>query len=233
MSADDGVRHSKAHHLTQIKDPEERAQREAANALRQAARMNEVILAALAGDRPFRLRPSLLLDLNRQAIEGLDSYAGNYRPGEIEIGQSKHQPPGAFLIPSLVEDMCDYVNDHWVDRTSIHLAAYVLWRLNWIHPFSDGNGRTARAASYIVLCVRSKMHLPGTKTIPDQILEHRKEYYDALEDADAVFRSAGEASDDVNPVETLENILSRMLANQILSSYTDATGENLYRKELE
>ncbi|MBL8221394.1 MAG: Fic family protein, partial [Bryobacterales bacterium] len=28
----------------------------------------------------------------------------------------------------------------------------VMWRLNWIHPFFGGNGRTARSASYLVLC---------------------------------------------------------------------------------
>jgi hypothetical protein len=28
------------------------------------------------------------------------------------------------------------------------LAAYGLWRLNWIHPFVEGNGRTARAVCY-------------------------------------------------------------------------------------
>jgi hypothetical protein len=35
------------------------------------------------------------------------------------------------------------------DATAIHLAAYLMWRLNWIHPFADGNGRTARMTSYV------------------------------------------------------------------------------------
>lgn len=227
VSADDGVRHSKARTLTLITDPAERAQREAANSLRQVARMNEVILSSLSGDRPFRLRPSLLLDLNREAIDGLDSYAGNYRPTSIEIGQSKHQPPQAFLVPTLVEDMCEYVNDHWETRTAIHLAAYVLWRVNWIHPFSDGNGRTARATSYIVLCARSNIHLPGTVTIPDQIIARRKDYYEALEQADEIFREYERSDGEINPVEELEKLLTKMLANQILSSYTNATGEQL------
>ena len=30
-------------------------------------------------------------------------------------------------------------NDNWDDSTPVHLASYVMWRLNWIHPFTDGN----------------------------------------------------------------------------------------------
>ena len=63
--------------------------------------------------------------------------------------------------------MCDYVNDNFASKTGIHLAAYVMWRLNWIHPFVDGNGRTSSAASYFVLCMRAGNVLPGKKTIPE------------------------------------------------------------------
>jgi Fic family protein len=81
----------------------------------------------------------------------------------------------------MVEDLCDYVNGQWTTRTALHLAAYVMWRLNWIHPFTDGNGRTSRAASYLVLCLRLGYLLPGRRTIPDQIAEDRTRYYKALE----------------------------------------------------
>ena len=98
------------------------------------------------------------------------SYAGNYRPGGGHVEGSEHEPVGAHLVPELVEDMCDYVNHHWEDSTPIHLAAYVMWRLNWIlHPFADGNGRTSRIVSYVVLSIRAGSILPGTPTIPDQI----------------------------------------------------------------
>src|SRR3984893_12130419 len=98
----------------------------------------------------FKLRPSLILGLQREALTGISSYAGNYRPGGVAIEGSKHEPVGAHLVPELVEDMCDYVNEHWNESTPIHLAAYVMWRLNWIHPFADGNGRTSRIVSYVV-----------------------------------------------------------------------------------
>jgi Fic family protein len=64
-------------------------------------------------------------------------------------------------VPSLVEELCDYVNDNWESSTPIHLAAYVMWRLNWIRPFADGNGRTSRILSYVVLSIRSGIRLTG------------------------------------------------------------------------
>lgn len=220
MNDDDIVRHSKAAEASLIADPDERARREAANALLQAKRMDEIILAFLDGERPFRLRLSIILELNRQAIDGINSYAGNFRPASVSIGKSKHEPPGAHLVPELVEDMCDYVNESWEKKSAIHLSAYVLWRINWIHPFSDGNGRTARAVSYIVLCIKSGLHLPGVNTIPDQILGHRAEYYSCLEKADEAWTTDPSA----NPVEALEDLLGGMLADQLLSSHSAAVG---------
>src|SRR6266853_5258086 len=79
------------------------------------------------------------------------------------------KPPGAHMVPEEVEHMCDYVNDNWEKSSPVHLAAYALWKLNWIHPFTDGNGRTARAISYLLLCLRLGYRLPGTNTIPEQI----------------------------------------------------------------
>ena len=63
-------------------------------------------------------------------------------------------------MPDLVAEMCGYVNENW-HMSAIHLAAYLLWRMNWIHPFADGNGRTARVVSYVVLSVKLDSLLPG------------------------------------------------------------------------
>jgi Fic family protein len=70
------------------------------------------------------------------------------------------------------------------DKSAVHLSAYTMWRLNWIHPFSDGNGRTSRIFSYILLSVKFGQYIPETMTIPDQIVANRKPYFEALESAD-------------------------------------------------
>lgn len=118
--------------------------------------------------------------------------------------------------------MCDYVNNHFHTMTAFHLAAYVMWRLNWIHPFADGNGRTSRIVSYIVLCVKLKVLLPGTPTIPQQIEANRKMYFEALEAADEALRATGEAD-----ISVMEKALEGMLARQLLSVIEKAGGRPL------
>jgi Fic family protein len=56
--------------------------------------------------------------------------------------------------------------------------------MNWIHPFIEGNGRTARAACYYLICLRAGQLLPGKKIVPERIRENREPYYAALQEAD-------------------------------------------------
>jgi Fic family protein len=212
-------RHSKAFDAELVSDPDERARLEARNGIKQFDAVIELIEYFSNPERKFKLRPSHLLHLQRIALDGLSAYAGNFRPAAIEIGGSKHQPIGAHLVPEAVEEMCDYVNDHWMQSSPIHLAAYALWKLNWIHPFTDGNGRTARALSYLLLCLRLGSRLPGTNTIPEQISRDKRPYYSALEDADERWRGG------IVDLSALEEMLAAMLANQLVSVHKRALGK--------
>lgn len=215
------IRHSKAENAAVVSDKVGIAKREAANALHQAVRVRDNILTALDG-KPFKLRPSTILDLNRCAIDGLDSYAGVWRPAGIEIGESQHTPPGGHLVPELVEEMCDYVNDNWTEKSAVHLASFIMWRLNWIHPFTEGNGRTSRATSYLVLSVHSEVLLPGRETIPEQIVSNRDPYYEALEDADEKYKNTNDFPTDI--VERMEMLMKAMLAKQLKGAFDAAVG---------
>lgn len=207
-------RHSKADEPKIVVDPAERAKLEARNALEQFdAVISLVEQFTETGHPPFRLRSSTILSLQRVALKGLSAYAGVFRPAGIDIGGSKHKPVDAHLVPARVEEMCDYVIDNWT-KPPIHLTAYVLWRLNWIHPFTDGNGRTARAVAYMVLCIRLGYRLPGTRTIPELIAADKKPYYAALEAADA---------DDLS---VLERLLAALLAKQLYDIHRVATEGN-------
>lgn len=138
-------RHSKADPAELINDPEEKARREAENGVRQYKRALEIIRSHVGeSEAPFRLNQGIILELHREALSGIHALAGTYRNTPVHIGKSSHVPPRSTEVPDLVYEMCRYVNDHWDDRNAVHLAAYLLWRMNWIHPFADGNGRTAR-----------------------------------------------------------------------------------------
>lgn len=209
------TRQSKADEPPVVTNPEEIAALEARNALRQFDAVVQLIEQWTSPEyqSKFKLRPSLILQLHRLALEGLSHYAGTFRPADITITGSSHKPLQAHLVPGAVDDLCDYVNDHW-SMPPLHLAAYVLWRLNWIHAFTDGNGRTSRALSYLVLCVRLGYRLPGTRTIPELIAEEKAPYYKALEAADG---------DDFGP---LEGMLAALLAKQLLEVHRAATGQD-------
>lgn len=217
--ASNNERHSKALEPELITDPDQRAALEARNGLRQFDHTRALIDEYINTQKPFKLRPSTLLQLHREALNGLSGFAGNYRPAGVEIEGSSHEPVGAHQVPEFVEELCDYVNENFKSASAIHLSAYVMWRLNWIHPFDDGNGRTSRALSYLVLCVRAGMQLPGTNTIPEQISNKKGPYYTALEAADAAYKD-GEKID----LTALEEYMEGLLAKQLVDVYNNAKG---------
>jgi Fic family protein len=99
----------------------------------------------------------------------------------------------------------------------IHLASYVLWRLNWIHPFVDGNGRTARVVSFVVLCVKLGYRVPGSNTVPEQISHDKEPYYGALEQADTAYEKNQEID-----VTAMEVLVDKLLVTQLAAVIRDA-----------
>jgi len=195
--------------------PDEKAALEARNGLLQFDEVLNLIDQSRSG---FKLRPSTIQRLQRRAIQDVYTCAGNYRTGPVYIQGTTHQPPPAHEVAERTEELCEYVNCNW-DKSALHLSAYAMWRLNWIHPFTGGNGRTSRAVSYLVLCARLGYRIPGTHTIPEQIVDNRQPYYEALDAADAAWANG------VIDVGAMERLLEHALAVQ-LSSVLDAAGSS-------
>lgn len=213
------TRHSRALEPDLISDPQLKAEAEAANGLRQYDFAEKSVYQALER-QPFKLRPSLIYSLQREALRGISAYAGLPRPADVEIQGSEHEPVGAHLVQELVEDLCDYVNDHWETASAVHLAAYVMWRLNWIHPFADGNGRTSRVLSFFVLSTKLGVVLPGTPTLPELVIQHRADYEDALGRADKVWKDSQTVD-----VSAMERLIESLLAKQLANVYKLAGGK--------
>jgi Fic family protein len=211
VANDESERHSRPGKAVPLPErtPEELAAIEAQNGLRQFDRMIELIDQCTGRGPRFRLRPSTIMDLNRLAVEGLVQEPGAWRYVSIEISAAKHVPPDHLDVPREIDEMCEYVQGYWADRSPIHLSSYVMWRLNWIHPFVDGNGRTSRVVSYLVLCAKLGYRLPGTKTIPERIAENKKPYYAALEQADRAWK------DGRVDLSEMENLLQEHLEEQL------------------
>lgn len=101
------------------------------------------------------------------------------------------------------------IQENWYIFPPTYLAAYGLWRLNWVHPFIEGNGRTARAVCYYLLCVRSGALLPGRKIVPERIREEREPYYAALRAADLAWHEGN------LDVSVMDAYLARLLTAQL------------------
>lgn len=211
-----GDRESIGHEPELLTDPVAIAEKEAENAVRQFDAVLDLIEEVARDRRPFRLRPSTILSLHKIALDGLSRYAGTWRPSPVSIGKSRHAPPHESRVPELIEEMCDWVNDQWSEQSALELCSYVMWRLNWIHPFLDGNGRTSRAVSYLVLCARLGDRLPGRLTIPEQIAADRKPYYEALEAADEATERG------VLDFTQMRNLLEAYLGKQLSSTFAEA-----------
>ena len=124
----------------------------------------------------------VLWALNHSAVANISQFGGRFREEPIYVGN--HIPPHFSEVPDLMDRFISTIHENWFNMTPTAAAAYGLWRLNWIHPFIEGNGRTARAVCYYLLCTRAGGLLPGRKIVPERIREDRAPYYNALQAAD-------------------------------------------------
>lgn len=107
--------------------------------------------------------------LQQLAIEGIYPCGGTYRDARtiIRISDSEHVPPEAAFVSSHMQELLDRINDR--RYPALERAAYALWRLNWIHPFRGGNGRTSRCVAYLILCIDLGLMMPGLPMLPSLI----------------------------------------------------------------
>ncbi|OWJ66554.1 Fic family protein [Inquilinus limosus] len=124
----------------------------------------------------------MLWDLNHVAVANISQFGGRFRDEPIYVGS--HIPPHFREVPMLMDQFISTIHENWYNWSYTELAAYGLWRMNWVHPFIEGNGRTARAACYYLLCAKAGGVLGGRKIVPERIRENREPYYAALNAAD-------------------------------------------------
>lgn len=167
-----------------------------------------------------RVDAALLLELQRLAVNQIYRCAGHFRDGAVILEGATHTPPSHDQVVPLVDEMCAHITDRWNADPPTLIAAYAMWRLNWIHPFFGGNGRTARAFSYLVLCLRLGFTPPAEeKNIPELIVGDREPYYIALRAADAAW-ARGQLD-----ISAMEVMISSLLAKQLAAIHFRATGK--------
>lgn len=106
------------------------------------------------------------------------------------------------------------IHENWtVVQHPTALAAFALWNLNFIHPFIEGNGRTARAACYYLICMKQGKILGGKKTVPELIRENRPAYIAGLQAADRGYERGQYDIDGL--AKYLEDLLKQQLLETV------------------
>ena len=179
---------------------------EFSNGNRQHSFLQAIVTASLQIRRLY-LSTQVIKALNYHAIACLHTGAGEFRQCPVTVGS--YSPPEHYRVQALMDDFVNDVNRNWDGTDPIYLAAFVLWKLNAIHPFINGNGRTARASCYFALCVKIGNWLPGTIILPELIRQHHPEYVQALQEADASLQT------DRLDLSALCALLARLLQVQL------------------
>lgn len=135
--------------------------------------------------------PEMLKDIHKATVDKIvvPEKVGVFRTTEVVIkeegtGRVIFSPPPAIEVPYLLEDFFAFLNDekakeiHPVIRAGI--AHYILVS---IHPFVEGNGRTVRAFSSLIL-MREGYNIKKFFSLEEHFDEDPATYYDALSQVD-------------------------------------------------
>lgn len=126
----------------------------------------------------------LIKSLNRDILDGLQD--GDAVPGEIRrhsVGVADYRGAPAEDCEYLLDRLCIWLNDENFDGDgSLGTGGAILKAIishlyiAWIHPFGDGNGRTARLLEFYLL-VNAGVPVPAAHVLSDHYNTTRAEYY--------------------------------------------------------
>jgi len=124
------------------------------------------------------LSEDTILALHKIILKNIDdTEAGHYRTSNVMITGAVHIPPSAVKIKKLMGEFFEWYYKNKKKMSVAELSAWVHYKIVHIHPFIDGNGRTARLLMNLILIQNG--YPPAVILNVD-----RQKYYRALKDAD-------------------------------------------------
>lgn len=141
--------------------------------------------------KAYELAPELKSDSHRDLLkahavlmDGLIPSSGRYRTTNVGIIKGTkvgHVAPKPGMVPKLMDELLAFLR---TDRKTPRLikACVFHYELEFIHPFTDGNGRMGRLWQHVILLPESQAfaYLP----VESLIKERQEAYYEALAAAD-------------------------------------------------
>ncbi len=137
----------------------------------------------------FLLSEAAIKDIHRTITLNIDYYhnsPGKYRNELVRVGDKSHggvyTPPKTLAdIKALMSVFIEWINsEEMLQESPLVRAAMAHYHLAKIHPFQDGNGRTARLVEALLL------HHAGTRYVPPELSNY---YCKNIDDYFSVFSS--------------------------------------------
>jgi len=151
---------------------------------------NEILNNLVVQNKVLIIKPQLILTFHKLVGKDLgdhfEAIPGKFRNNNVTIG--RYLAPEHKDVSGMIDQLCDWLQNefHFGKEQSfeeaIIQAIVTHVYIAWIHPFSDGNGRTARLLEYYLL-----LHA-GVPDIASHVLSNhynltRSEYYRQIENA--------------------------------------------------
>ena len=112
---------------------------------------------------------------------------GHYRTEPVYVvnkeGEVVYTPPPDNAVPGEMQNFIEWINGDSKELNPVMAAGIIHYEFVRIHPFVDGNGRTARALAALFLYLRN-FDIDRLFTLDEYYDNDRQDYYDALNSID-------------------------------------------------
>ncbi|MEA3372692.1 MAG: Fic family protein [Campylobacterota bacterium] len=114
-----------------------------------------------------------------------DRTPGEYRTSDVIIAQAAHIPPSFMQVQNYMDELVEFINRNDPKQYDLIKVAMAHHRFVWIHPFKNGNGRTVRLLTYVMLA-KSGFNVTANRLINPAAVFHadRDLYMEMLDKAD-------------------------------------------------
>lgn len=155
--------------------------------IRNVLAASSQIVRDVCEEKPYPLSPEYICGLNKLVLNKLelkdDIEAGVFRTHSVIVGTVYRGAP-AEDCPALMEMLCTWLNSPTFEAPEPNfkyamavvqaICAHIY--LAWIHPFGDGNGRTARLIE-LYLLLKAGIPVPAAHLLSNHYNKTRTEYY--------------------------------------------------------
>ncbi len=149
--------------------------------------IDQLLAEKKSEEKVFAYKKEQLLQIQALTVEKIvpRDEAGEFRTQQVVIrgvekGEIVHRPPNAVEVPYQVDELFFWLNSRATrELHPVLKAAVVLYELSRIHPFTIGNGRTARALGLLILAVEG---IDGRRffSIEENFDKNINDYYKAF-----------------------------------------------------